>query len=202
MTLVVSPYGFTPILAAYTGDQLSNLVEVGSAIASCLTFSADAGTVYHFALDGVNGRSGAFSLELLTAPANDDFTNRFLLVGPSALASANNKLATSESGEVLASGASGKTLWWSWTAPSNATVAINLASASFSSVFDESSSFTRASIRIRPLGFRFHRPRFDQPHAGRQQFGAYFLRTVSRPLGGNYQLHLRCHQWGDVSRGR
>jgi len=138
VTLVVSPYGFTPILAAYTSDQLSNLVEVGSAIASGLTFSASAGTVYHFALDGVNGRSGAFSLELLTAPANDDFTNRFLLVGPSVLASANNKLATSESGEVLASGASGKTLWWSWTAPSNATVAINLASASFSSVFDES----------------------------------------------------------------
>ena len=46
----------TSTLAAYTGDSLTNLTEVKSAIGQMLTFSAVAGTTYHIQV----GRSSAF----------------------------------------------------------------------------------------------------------------------------------------------
>ena len=57
------------------------------------------------------------------AQVNDNFGNRLPLSGPNPIAVTNLSAATSEQGEPNHAGASvGKSLWWTWTAPSTGTV--------------------------------------------------------------------------------
>lgn len=59
-------------------------------------------------------------LQSAGAPANDSFAQRAVLEGTMLTVRADNSLATREAGEpLLVPRASGKTLWWSWTAPAN-----------------------------------------------------------------------------------
>jgi hypothetical protein len=61
------------------------------------------------------------ALPAAAAPApNDAFANRILLTGPTASASGSNKVASKEPGEPDHAGnVGGKSLWWTWTAPSD-----------------------------------------------------------------------------------
>lgn len=73
-------------------------------------------------------------LDLLPAarPANDNYSARITLSGTSGSATGTNLLATQEAGEVaLAAGASGRTVWWKWTAPSNGQVALDTHGSAF-----------------------------------------------------------------------
>jgi hypothetical protein len=63
-------------------------------------------------------------IEARVKPANDDFAQRIMLSGAAASFVADNSGATSESGESPPGGASGRTLWWTWTAPSNGIVTV------------------------------------------------------------------------------
>ncbi len=62
---------------------------------------------------------------LVLSPANDDFAGRTLLSGTSVNVSASNAGATKEAGERNhAANPGGRSLWWSWTAPTSGTVTI------------------------------------------------------------------------------
>jgi hypothetical protein len=63
-------------------------------------------------------------VEVRVEPVNDNFAQRIVLSATITNWVADNSGATTESGEVLPGGASGRTLWWSWTAPTNGTVLI------------------------------------------------------------------------------
>lgn len=135
LSVNVGTAGFTPLLAAYTGSSLSNLALIASG-SGALTFNAAAGMGYEFALDGQNGSSGSYSLGLHLVvppvlPPNDYFTNRIVISGNSTNVIGDTALATLEDGESLPARATGKTLWWSWTAPANGLAVLNTAGSVF-----------------------------------------------------------------------
>lgn len=67
-----------------------------------------------------------------TATSNDAFSNRTSLSGESVNVSASNIAASKESGEPNHAGnAGGRSLWWSWTAPSAGTLTVDTVGSSF-----------------------------------------------------------------------
>jgi hypothetical protein len=69
----------------------------------------------------------AFGAERLfaAAPANDRFINRIVLTGTNITTTGSNVGASKESGEPNHAGnVGGKSIWWSWTAPTNGEVII------------------------------------------------------------------------------
>jgi hypothetical protein len=60
---------FSTLLAAYTGDSLASLTEIGCRTYGGLTFHADAGTTYYFQAAGLSGQGGSLTFHLETAPA-------------------------------------------------------------------------------------------------------------------------------------
>ena len=119
------------LLAIYTGSSVNSLTPVASNDDSCaegsaVSFRANAGQTYHIAVDGAGGAIGSFNLAMGHAPANDDFENAAPLSGPSPNGFGVNATATSEPGEPDHAGnASGRSLWWRWTAPATESVQID-----------------------------------------------------------------------------
>lgn len=65
-------------------------------------------------------------------PVNDRFSSRSVLTGSQVTAHGSNVGATSETGEPNVRGVSGgKSVWWSWTAPTSGLVTINTAGSQF-----------------------------------------------------------------------
>lgn len=76
---------------------------------------------------------------------NDNFSDRIKLLGTSATAKRTNSLATRETGEPNVAGVGGgKTMWWTWKAPSNGTVTITTAGSTFDTVLGV---YTGSSVR-------------------------------------------------------
>jgi subtilisin family serine protease len=65
-----------------------------------------------------------------TAPPNDFFADRAELIGNSVTATGSNVDATAETGEPI-NFYGGKSVWWTWTAPSNGTVVIDTVGSDF-----------------------------------------------------------------------
>lgn len=129
------PPPFYPVFAAYAGTNLSSLVLASN----CLPMNLDAyphatefdvikGQTYQLAFDGNLGTTGTIPLFLaLTQPAsNDNFKHRIELHGINVAATGFNAGATREAGEPYVAGSTGKSVWWSWTAPVGGTVSIDL----------------------------------------------------------------------------
>src|SRR6267378_5722299 len=55
-----------------------------------------------------------------SGPPNDMFTNAIVIGGTIATVTGSNEGATTEPGEPVTSPRGGKSVWWKWTAPSNA----------------------------------------------------------------------------------
>ncbi len=134
------PPVFYPVFAAYTGNAVDSLTS-----ANCLPMSLDAfpnavefdaikGQTYQIAFDGNMGTTGDITLYLaLTKPAaNDNFESRIKLHGVYVTATSYNAGATRQSGEPLFGDSTGKTVWWSWTAPVGGTVSIDLSGSDYS----------------------------------------------------------------------
>src|SRR5262245_14242055 len=64
-------------------------------------------------------------------PDNDNFATRIPLFGSNPTATGNNTGATFELNEPDLSFLGGKSVWWTWTAPSNGSVTITTAGSSF-----------------------------------------------------------------------
>ena len=125
------------LVGVYTGASVSALTEVGSASGRSNTvakanFDAVQGTVYHIAVDGQDGVSGAFNLYLRLPPANDDFANRFVVANTNVTIAGTVANATSEPGEPIHA-SYGNTpptsVWWKWTAPVAGRAVISVASS-------------------------------------------------------------------------
>ena len=131
---------FYPVLAAYTGmavDSLTaanNLPAALNAYPNMVEFDAVKGRTYQIAFDGNLGTTGdiPFYLALTKPAANDNFGHRILLHGIYAVATSYNAGATHQAGEPVFSDSTGKTVWWSWTAPVSGTVSIDLSSSDYS----------------------------------------------------------------------
>ncbi len=133
------PPVFYPVFAAYIGNTVATLTS-----ANCLLMSLDAfpnavefdavqGQTYQIAFDGNMGTTGAIPLYLaLTQPAaNNNFASRISLHGIYATATSYNAGATHQTGEPILDGSTGKTVWWSWTAPVSGDVSIDLGGSDY-----------------------------------------------------------------------
>jgi len=125
--------------AAYTGtavDALTpadNLLMSLDAYPNAVEFDAVKGDIYHIAFDGNQGTTGEIPLYLaLTAPAsNDSFNRRIQLRGLSVVAKGYNAGAVYQSGAPRVAGSTGKTAWWSWTAPVSGPVSLDLTGSDY-----------------------------------------------------------------------
>jgi subtilisin family serine protease len=131
---------FDTLLGVHTGASVSalNLIAAndnqGFFPFSSVSFSASAGTQYQVAVDGFGGASGAIQLNLKMSvpPLNDAFANRIALAGSSVTTAGNNDIASKEPGEPLHAGnTGGKSVWWTWTAPSSGPVRVATTGSDF-----------------------------------------------------------------------
>jgi PKD repeat protein len=59
----------SPVVAAYTGNAVGNLTELGCLVfGGSVTFRAQAGTTYHFLVGGLFGQSGSVEFRLAVTP--------------------------------------------------------------------------------------------------------------------------------------
>ncbi len=157
-TVVITTAGssFDTTLGVYTGTILSRLTSVASNdddrtaadLTSRVSFSAVAGATYQISVDGYDGDAGTIVLTVspqVVAP-NDDFANRLAMTGTQV--TATNAEATRETGEPKNAGVSGgKSLWWSWTAPSSGTVVMSTAGSSFDTTLGVYTGTTLSRLR-------------------------------------------------------
>lgn len=137
---------FDTLLAVYTGSAVNALTAVasndnsGGTLQSRVTFTAVGGTTYQIAVDGFGGSFGrvqlSFSQPVVVAPPpNDGFANRLTLTGTNTSSVATNTAATKETGEPNHAGNSGgRSVWWTWTAPSNGSVTLTTAGSTFNTL--------------------------------------------------------------------
>ena len=110
---------FDTLLAAYTGLAVDNLTKVASNDNACgtrssISFVAEEGVIYRIAVDGANGATGGFTLQLRLAPLNDNFADAIVLAGDVGGVGGTTVGASSEPNEYL-----GESVWYRWTAPSS-----------------------------------------------------------------------------------
>ena len=134
---------FDTVLAVYTGTSVGALKAVTSndnssstVLDSPVSFSAVKGTIYRIAVDGKSGTSGAIQLSASLGTSvvlvNDNFASATLLTGTSFKVSGSNIGATVQTGEPKHAGVTGgKSVWWSWTAPSTGTFTLATTGSSF-----------------------------------------------------------------------
>ncbi len=133
------------VLAIYTGNTLNNLAPVaanddelpGQLAASKVFFRAAAGVSYQIAVAGLQDANstvavGGILLNVMQAPDNDYFASRLSFPAGVARVRDNNVGTTKEPGERNhAFNAGGKSVWWSWVAPSNGLYLLDTAGSSF-----------------------------------------------------------------------
>jgi PASTA domain/Bacterial pre-peptidase C-terminal domain len=111
---------FDTLLAAYTGDAVNALAAVAGNDDDCgrqssITFTAEEGETYRIAVDGRNGETGLFSLQLRLAPPNDDFDDAVVISGDVGTVDGTNDGASFEAFEPFDVSNS---VWYRWIAPS------------------------------------------------------------------------------------
>jgi hypothetical protein len=121
-----------PVMAVYSGTNLTNLVKVAWTDPAPATFidartfghvvfTAEAAKTYQVAVEGANAGAGmSFSLSLTPPPANDHFSNAFPISGWYYATNGSFVGASRETGETNHGNTTfGQTLWWTWIAPTN-----------------------------------------------------------------------------------
>jgi hypothetical protein len=116
--------GLWLIAGVYTGDSPASLQVVRStgSLYTPVNFEVVSNTTYQIAVLSYWGdeEQVGVDLEYTARTANDSFAGRTWVEGTNLTLSADNRGATIETGEPpLAAGGTGRTLWWSWTAPAN-----------------------------------------------------------------------------------
>jgi hypothetical protein len=123
-------------------DSPSAAQSLGTTAATTFDdFTTAVGDAYFYRVKASNlDGSSAFSasdagFRGAAATSNDAFANRTTLTGTSGGVSASNAAAGKESGEPNHAGnVGGKSLWWSWTAPSAGTFTVDTVGSSFDTV--------------------------------------------------------------------
>lgn len=157
---------FRTVLAIYQGGSLGGLDLVdedersGLNQSSVVTFNAVEGAEYQIAVDGFNDGDGAESgrvvLSLRQFPAgplgaNDAFLDATPISSLFPFVVGSNLGASREPGEPAHAGVrDGRSIWWTWTAPVDAAIAISTEDSDFDTVLavyvgDELSSLRRVA---------------------------------------------------------
>jgi hypothetical protein len=94
------------------------------------------GRTYQIVLDSFFGLRLDYTLNFLfePRPANDYFANRIQLTGSAASVTSSNVLGTQELGEPSHGFVSGRSLWWSWTAPGSGLVSLDTSGSGITAV--------------------------------------------------------------------
>src|SRR5436190_4926796 len=95
------------------------------------SFDAEQGQTYHLALVSPwSAGAGRIVMNWSSAlaPPNDNFADRIPLQGLLAIGTGSNTTATAEVGET---NSSGRSVWWTWTAPRSGPVTLGTAGSSF-----------------------------------------------------------------------
>jgi hypothetical protein len=146
--VVISTLGssFYTELIVFTNDTLGNLTEAAEPNSnptnSVVTLQAQAGTLYYLAVLGYDNAAGTVNLKISSGmpPTNDNFSTSTVLTGTLVSDTNNNIDATAEPNEPpLGNGvgifdflpAAGRTLWWTWTAPTDGWVRISTTNSDF-----------------------------------------------------------------------
>ncbi|MDX6370445.1 MAG: kumamolisin, partial [Gaiellaceae bacterium] len=104
----------------FAGVSATFTLESATRITATVPAGATTGTVEVSTLLGIGTSAGQFTVT--PGPANDNFVDRTVVSGPSVNASGSNIGATKETGEPAHAGnPGGRSVWWSWTSPANAT---------------------------------------------------------------------------------
>lgn len=123
---------FPTLLGVYRGSTLNGLVPISEPISLQdgfreARFAAGPDEVFYIAVDGLDGASGAAILSIIVSlPANDDFSQRAEIAGPSVSVTGRNVNATSERtdwGE--------NSVWWKWTATSTGYFTVDTTGSDF-----------------------------------------------------------------------
>jgi hypothetical protein len=124
-----------------TTNSSSSATKVSTTDVTTTSFidtTATAGQTYYYFVKAKNtaGTSGfsasASGYRATAGPINDNFANRIALSGTSVTVTGSNSNATKEAGEPNHGGnAGGRSVWYTWTAPSSGTVTIDTHSSNF-----------------------------------------------------------------------
>ncbi|MDZ4848788.1 MAG: metallophosphoesterase [Pirellulaceae bacterium] len=141
VSISTSGSSFDTTLGVYSGSSVNALTAVassddesGSIRTSRVIFAAVAGRTYQISVDGYRAATGnvALSVALLAPPVNDNFLNRTVVSGASVTANGTNVSSTRETSEPNHAGVTGgRSVWWSWTAPTSGTITISTAGSNF-----------------------------------------------------------------------
>jgi hypothetical protein len=146
LTFDLSPSGFDTVLAVYTGSAVNALTPVasndnigGGNLRSRVTFLANAGTRYSFAIAGNNNSYDSTDVIHATfqsvPPANDSFANRTTIASFGSVTGLNG-YATAETGEPNHAGnATARTsVWWRFTPGVTGPLTVQTVGSSFNTV--------------------------------------------------------------------
>ncbi len=139
LTLRTQGSSIDTVLGVYTGNSVSNLTLVAGndenpnyGMESIVTCNVTANVAYQIAVDGFEGGAGNIRLRLdldsaFSVPANDNFADRITLTGSSITTNGSNAGASVELNEPMHLATfGGKSVWWSWTAPSSGGVTLTV----------------------------------------------------------------------------
>ena len=146
VTLHTEGSNFDTTLAVYAGSQVDKLTRIasdddsGDGVTSRLIFNAVEGNTYQMAVDGFDGQSGTLKLGLQLSepalpPGNDHFAQRTSVAGVNGVVNASTLGASREGGEPAHAGnPGGRSVWWTWTAPTTGTVVMSTDGSDFDTV--------------------------------------------------------------------
>jgi PKD repeat protein len=127
---------FESVVAVYTPD-LTPVATGATDDASCAggrgsraAFRAEADTAYLIAVDGDAGAAGAFQLDAILAPVNDDIANASALQ-PRVPAELDTRGATREAAEPVHGGPGGASVWYRFTAPRTGNLTLTTCGSDF-----------------------------------------------------------------------
>jgi subtilisin family serine protease len=98
---------------------------------------------------GKQTATNSTTFQILQPPANDRFANRAALTGTTAAATGSNVDAAKETGEPAHAGnAGGKSVWWTWTAPTNGAVTISTMGSAFDTLLGVYAGTTVSALSV------------------------------------------------------
>jgi hypothetical protein len=139
VTLTAAGSDFTVLGGVYTGSTLATLTQVACGFLYYgygMSFVAVPGQTYSFQLGGYGGIRGSLKLGVtaVPVPANDDFADAIAVPGLPFQDSRSTANATLQPGEPRPCGTIGATVWYAFTPPADASIAVETFGSGFDTV--------------------------------------------------------------------
>lgn len=143
----------------YTSNDSTKATQANPSDLTGTTFDDTAttpGMTYYYWVEAKNASStSAFSSPVTgyrasAGPANDNFANRITLTGATVSTTGSNVGATKETGDPakLAGNAGGKSVWWTWTAPTSGKVTLDTHGSNFDTLLGVYTGSSLASLTL------------------------------------------------------